>query len=210
MWDVIAWTQSTTGLTKGFVSLKELQLSLSGGPNQCARNVNICFGGWERVCGYLWDMQDAEVVSRKLGCGFPLTATDSFPSSNSYPYMSTAVNSEGTQGSMWECSYNYQYGVCHHGDAAVMCTGGFLCFGGIFLQKMCLGCGGMKSSPCSVLSRSWVHVPEAEGGVSEGASISCLQTVPGKSGIWAALLHRAGCEERDGFSVRPSSLWVPP
>ncbi|KAF4791170.1 deleted in malignant brain tumors 1 protein [Turdus rufiventris] len=129
MWDVIAWTQSTTDLTKGFVSLKELQLSLSGGPNRCARNVNICFGGWERVCGYLWDMQDAEVVCRKLGCGFPLTATDSFPSSNSYLYMSTAVNSEGTEGTMWECSYNYQYGVCHHGDAAVTCTGYFSCGG---------------------------------------------------------------------------------
>lgn len=49
------------------------------------------------------------------------------------------------------------------------------------------------------ISRSRVYVPDTEGGISEGAAISSLQTVPGKPGVWASFLHRAGCEARDGF-----------
>ncbi|XP_031972413.1 LOW QUALITY PROTEIN: deleted in malignant brain tumors 1 protein-like [Corvus moneduloides] len=110
MWDVIARTQSTAGLTKGFVSLKELQLRLSGGPNWCAGNVEIYyFGAWEKVCGYLWDMQDAEVVCRQLGCGSPLAATNSFTSSSSYLYAITEVNCAGYENYLWQCPYHYQY-----------------------------------------------------------------------------------------------------
>lgn len=140
MWDVLAWTQSTAGLTKGFVSLKELQLRLSGGPNRCAGNVEISyFGAWEKVCGYLWDMQDAEVVCRQLGCGSPFAATNFFPSSSLYPYVITEVNCAGYESYVWQCPYSYQYQVCHHGDAYAICSGGCLCFGGIFLKKTHLG-----------------------------------------------------------------------
>ncbi|NXD23088.1 DMBT1 protein, partial [Spelaeornis formosus] len=97
---------------------------------RCAGNVEIYyFGGWEKVCGYLWDMQDAEVVCRQLGCGSPLTTTHSFPSRNTYPYMITEVNCAGYEDYVWQCPYNYQYHVCHHGDASVVCSGGCLCFG---------------------------------------------------------------------------------
>lgn len=138
-WDVIAWTQSTTVLTKGFVSLKELLLRLAGGPNRCAGNVEIYyFGAWEKVCGYLWDMQDAEVACRQLGCGFPLTTTHFFPPSNSYVDMITEVNCTGYESYLWQCPYKYQYSVCHHRDASVVCSGGCLCFDVIFLKTICL------------------------------------------------------------------------
>ncbi|KAL2302730.1 hypothetical protein Nmel_010177 [Mimus melanotis] len=147
MWDVIAWTQSTTGLTKGFVSLKDLQLRLRDGPNQCAGNVEIYyFGGWEKVCGYLWDMQDAEVVCRQLGCGFPVTATHSFPSSNSYPHMITAVNCVGYESYVWECPYDYQYSVCHHGDASVICSAPGTSSSTFPLSWTTFRCRGVKGS----------------------------------------------------------------
>ncbi|NXK63946.1 DMBT1 protein, partial [Sylvietta virens] len=105
----------------------------------CAGNVEIYyFGSWEKVCGYLWDMQDAQVVCRQLGCGSPLTTTHSFPSSDWYPYMITEVNCAGDETYLWHCPYNYQYRVCHHGDASVVCSGGCLCSGGVFLKKICL------------------------------------------------------------------------
>ncbi|NWW38425.1 DMBT1 protein, partial [Panurus biarmicus] len=92
---------------------------------QCAGNVEIYyFGAWEKVCGYLWDMQDAEVVCRQLGCGSPLTTTHSFPSSNSNSYMITEMNCAGYETYLWQCPYNYHYHVCHHGDASVICSGG--------------------------------------------------------------------------------------
>ncbi|XP_017602355.1 PREDICTED: deleted in malignant brain tumors 1 protein [Corvus brachyrhynchos] len=101
----------------------ELQLRLSGGPNWCAGNVEIYyFGAWEKVCGYLWDMQDAEVVCRQLGCGSPLAATNSFTSSSSYLYAITEVNCAGYENYLWQCPYHYQYQVCHHGDASVICS----------------------------------------------------------------------------------------
>lgn len=137
VWDVIPWTQSTTGLTKGFVSLKELQLRLNDGPNRCAGNVEIYyFGAWEKVCGSLWDMQDATVVCRQLGCGFPLAAMYPFPPSSSYPYMISEVNCTGSESYVWQCPYQYKYSACYHGAASVVCSGGCLGFGGIFPKKI--------------------------------------------------------------------------
>lgn len=126
-------------LTKGFVSLKELLLRLAGGPNSCAGNVDIYyFGGWMKVCGYLWDMQDAEVVCRQLGCGSPLTTAYSFPPSDSYGYLMTEVQCTGYESYLWYCPYEYLHGPCYYRDASVVCSGGCLCSGGIFLKKICL------------------------------------------------------------------------
>ncbi|NWZ35367.1 DMBT1 protein, partial [Brachypodius atriceps] len=90
---------------------------------RCAGNVEIYyFGAWEKVCGYLWDLQDAKVVCRQLGCGSPLTTTYYFPSSNSYPYMITEVNCTGYESYVWDCPYTYWYRVCRHGAASVVCS----------------------------------------------------------------------------------------
>ena len=118
------------------MSLKELLLQLTGGPNRCAGNVEVFyFGAWAKVCGYLWDMQDAKVVCRQLGCGSPLGVMHYFPSSNSYPYMMTEVNCAGSEDYLWYCPHKEEYSVCYYGDASVICSGGFLHFGGIFLKK---------------------------------------------------------------------------
>uniref|UniRef100_A0A8C9NK57 SRCR domain-containing protein n=1 Tax=Serinus canaria TaxID=9135 RepID=A0A8C9NK57_SERCA len=113
-------------LLSGFVSLQEISLRLGDGPNSCAGNVEIYFfGSWEKVCGYLWDMQDAQVVCRQLGCGFPLTIMYPFPPSNSYSsYTFTEVNCMGNENLLWHCPYEYQYTDCHHGPASVLCSGG--------------------------------------------------------------------------------------
>lgn len=50
---VITWNQSTAVLTKGFLSLKELFLQLTNGPNRCTGKVEVYLGGWVKVCGYL-------------------------------------------------------------------------------------------------------------------------------------------------------------
>lgn len=121
------------------MSLKELLLQLTGGPNRCAGNVEIFyFGGWTKVCGYLWDMQDAQVVCRQLGCGSPLGVMDYFPSSGSDWYMMTAVDCAGYEDYLWYCPYDYS-SVCYNGDASVICSGGFLHFGVILLKKTHLG-----------------------------------------------------------------------
>ncbi|NXW51444.1 DMBT1 protein, partial [Nyctiprogne leucopyga] len=89
---------------------------------RCAGNVKILyFGDWVKVCGYLWDMQDAQVVCREIGCGSPLGVTHYFPSDDSYSYMMTEVNCTGSEDYLWECPYDFS--DCYHGDASVICSG---------------------------------------------------------------------------------------
>lgn len=171
LWDVIPWSQSTTGLTKGFVSLQESHLRLSGGPNECAGNVEIYYLGlWEKVCGHLWDMQDAQVVCRQLGCGFPVAIMYPFPPSDSYSYLFTEMNCAGNEDFLWYCPHEYLHGPCYYGTASVICSGGCLCFGAIFLKKISLDGGGMKAVQpllrAQGSSRLWVHVPDFRGSIN--------------------------------------------
>ncbi|KAM7102919.1 scavenger receptor cysteine-rich domain-containing protein DMBT1-like [Ciconia maguari] len=110
-------------LSKPQVIADELLLQLTGGPNRCAGNVEVFyFGGWAKVCGYLWDMQDAQVACRQLGCGSPLGVMHYFPSSGWYPYMMTEVNCAGSEDYLWYCPYKKEYSGCSHGDASVICS----------------------------------------------------------------------------------------
>ncbi|XP_077039675.1 scavenger receptor cysteine-rich domain-containing protein DMBT1-like [Agelaius phoeniceus] len=114
---------TTTESTTIPIIADEIHLRLSGGPNGCAGNVEIYyFGLWEKVCGYLWDMQDAQVVCRQLGCGFPLAVMYPFPPSDSYSYVFTEMNCTGDESFLWHCPYEYLYGSCYHGDASVVCS----------------------------------------------------------------------------------------
>ncbi|NXK04840.1 DMBT1 protein, partial [Herpetotheres cachinnans] len=120
---------------------------------RCAGNVEVFyFGGWAKVCGYLWDMQDAEVACRQLGCGSPLGVMHYFPSSDWYPYMITEVNCAGSEDYLWYCPYNQEYFSCYHGDASVICSGGFL--RGCVLEGMPMFC---MSPPFQGVSLSLVN-----------------------------------------------------
>ncbi|NXF57973.1 DMBT1 protein, partial [Ciccaba nigrolineata] len=91
---------------------------------RCAGNVEVFyFGGWAKVCGYLWDLQDAQVACRQLGCGSPLGVMQHFPSSGWYPYMMTEVDCTGSEDYLWECPFKEEYSGCYSGDASVICSG---------------------------------------------------------------------------------------
>ncbi|NXN19300.1 DMBT1 protein, partial [Indicator maculatus] len=46
-----------------------LPLRLAGGHGQCSGHVELCHNGsWGMVCDDSWDMEDAKVVCRVLGC----------------------------------------------------------------------------------------------------------------------------------------------
>lgn len=111
-------------------------MRLTDGPNRCAGNVEIdYFGMSAKVCGFQWDMNDAQVVCRQLGCGSPVNVMEHFPSRDSYPwYQRTAVACDGSESSLLFCPSDYVSSECQHGTASVICSGRMLRCGGIFLK----------------------------------------------------------------------------
>ncbi|MBN3306704.1 C163A protein, partial [Amia calva] len=49
---------------------------LSGGAERCSGGVQVVFlGQWRSVCSRGWDLREAEVVCREVGCGMPISTT---------------------------------------------------------------------------------------------------------------------------------------
>nr|XP_042711279.1 deleted in malignant brain tumors 1 protein-like isoform X3 [Chrysemys picta bellii] len=104
----------------------DLVLELANGPNRCAGRVEILhFEDWVKVCGDLWDMNDARVVCRQLDCGEPVAALRNsyFGEGSIDPWM-TKVSCTGSEDMLWSCPYEYAHYSCGvYGDASVICAG---------------------------------------------------------------------------------------
>ncbi|XP_069738808.1 scavenger receptor cysteine-rich domain-containing protein DMBT1-like [Phaenicophaeus curvirostris] len=120
------------GLKAGFSSVDAnvtsgLQLRLVDGPTGCSGRVEVLHGGrWGTVCDDTWDLKDAKVACRQLGCGAAVVATERGRfGQGADPIWLDEVECRGTEENFSQCHLG-TWGLhnCHHEeDAGVICSG---------------------------------------------------------------------------------------
>ncbi|XP_029109970.1 scavenger receptor cysteine-rich type 1 protein M130-like [Scleropages formosus] len=103
-----------------------LPVRLMEGTDPCSGRVEVYHkGSWGTICDNFWDLQDAEVVCRQLGCGPALKAEKSakFKRGDGAIWLDE-VNCRGSELYLWHCSFSVQQSSCSHKqDAGVTCAG---------------------------------------------------------------------------------------
>ncbi|XP_058272771.1 deleted in malignant brain tumors 1 protein-like [Hemibagrus wyckioides] len=109
-------------------------MHLIGGTDSCSGRVEILHDGqWGTVCDDDWDLNDAEVVCRQLGCGKAVTAhQNAHFAQGSGPIWLDEVQCSGSESNITQCSHRgFGSHNCSHGeDAGVTCSGNIRLIGG--------------------------------------------------------------------------------
>ncbi|XP_051974979.1 deleted in malignant brain tumors 1 protein-like [Xyrauchen texanus] len=119
------WRQNSCGHEKDAGVVCQPKTKLVNGINSCSGRVEVLNDGqWGTVCGDGWDVSDAAVVCREMGCGDVIAAkTGAYFEQGSGSIWMTDINCVGNESSLSSCE-SRKWGVtdCDHSkDAGVIC-----------------------------------------------------------------------------------------
>uniref|UniRef100_A0A2K5LV86 T-cell differentiation antigen CD6 n=1 Tax=Cercocebus atys TaxID=9531 RepID=A0A2K5LV86_CERAT len=100
-------------------------LRLVDGGSACAGRVEMLeHGEWGSVCDDTWDLEDAHVVCRQLGCGWAVQAVPGLHFTPGHgPIHRDQVNCSGAEAYLWDCpGLPGQHYCGHKEDAGVVCS----------------------------------------------------------------------------------------
>ncbi|NXD43997.1 C163A protein, partial [Copsychus sechellarum] len=102
------------------------KLRVVGGEDECSGRVEMWHqGSWGTICDDAWDVADANVVCRQLGCGSAVSAlSEAAFGEGTGPIWLEKVHCKGTEPSLWDCPAKPLFGKScdHKEDAAVNCS----------------------------------------------------------------------------------------
>ncbi|XP_021062479.1 scavenger receptor cysteine-rich domain-containing protein SCART1-like [Mus pahari] len=167
----------------GVVCSGSLHVRLAAGKSRCAGRVEVFYqGAWGTVCDDAWDMQDAHVVCRQLGCGHALSAPRAahFGAGTGHIWMDE-LGCLGEEAALWECQSGGwgQHDCGHKEDAGVICSE----FIDVRLQE--------HSQPCT--GRLEVFYNGIWGGVCKSLNAASLRV----------LCEHLGCGSQGQLLARP-------
>nr|XP_060615989.1 deleted in malignant brain tumors 1 protein-like [Anolis sagrei ordinatus] len=116
---------SGTPMKAPFILSNSTGTRLVNGTNHCSGRVEVFLDGeWGSVCDHRWDLSDAQVVCRELGCGGALSAPGKahFGKGNGAIWIDEA-QCLGTEVALQKCPFNIKHGCSHKEDAGVVCSG---------------------------------------------------------------------------------------
>ncbi|XP_023378506.1 soluble scavenger receptor cysteine-rich domain-containing protein SSC5D isoform X2 [Pteropus vampyrus] len=103
------------------------RLRLADGPHGCAGRLEVWHSGrWGTVCDDGWDLRDAAVACRQLGCGGALAAPGgAFFGEGAGPVWLSELACRGSEGQLGLCPHRgWKAHVCsHEEDAGIVCAG---------------------------------------------------------------------------------------
>ncbi|XP_049320327.1 deleted in malignant brain tumors 1 protein isoform X4 [Astyanax mexicanus] len=111
----------------GVVCSEHIPLRMRGGVGSCSGWLQVYHNKtWGSVCGDLWDIRDAQVICRQLGCGPALSANRrAADGSGGGTIWMNRVKCRGNEIHLWDCPHSLKnHTDCSH-SAGVTC-GGFL------------------------------------------------------------------------------------
>uniref|UniRef100_A0A8D2AIH7 SRCR domain-containing protein n=1 Tax=Sciurus vulgaris TaxID=55149 RepID=A0A8D2AIH7_SCIVU len=103
------------------------ELQLVGGSGRCSGRVEVLHqGAWGTVCDDLWDLNEAKVVCRQLGCGQAISSPGgAYFGPGSGDIFLDNLQCSGVERHLGQCAHSgwWEHNCGHHEDASVICSG---------------------------------------------------------------------------------------